>query len=66
MDTLAIIGNWNIAKGRFKQRFARFTNNKFGFEEGMKDELTGRIQKNTVRNRKRFKADEERCSETTL
>jgi uncharacterized protein YjbJ (UPF0337 family) len=45
MSTLTAKGNWNIAKGKLKQRFARLTDDDLQFFEGKVDELVGRIQK---------------------
>jgi len=45
MHTLALKGNWNIAKGKFKQKFAQLTDDPFQFVKGKEDELLGRIQK---------------------
>jgi uncharacterized protein YjbJ (UPF0337 family) len=60
MSTLVTKGNWNIAKGRLKQKFARLTHDDLQFVEGMEDELVGRIQKRTGLSRKniRHTADE--------
>ena len=38
-------GNWNIAKGKLKQKWAKLTDNDLEFVEGQEDELVGRIQK---------------------
>ncbi len=65
MDKQTIIGNWNIAKGRFKQRYARLTNNNTRFVAGMKDELTGRIQKRAARHVKKNRADLGSCPRTS-
>jgi len=40
-------GNWNIAKGKLKQRFAQLTDDDLQYVEGREDELVGRIQKRT-------------------
>jgi uncharacterized protein YjbJ (UPF0337 family) len=45
MSTLAAKGNWNIAKGKLKQTFARLMEDDLQFFEGKVDELVGRIQK---------------------
>lgn len=45
MNKLELKGDWNIAKGRLKQRFARLTDNDLRYTEGQEDELIGRIQK---------------------
>jgi uncharacterized protein YjbJ (UPF0337 family) len=47
MSSLTAKGNWNIAKGRLKQKFAQLTNDDLQFVEGKEDELIGRIQKRT-------------------
>lgn len=47
MNTLHIKGDWNIAKGKLKQKYAQLTDNDLRFEEGREDELIGRIQKRT-------------------
>ena len=45
MSTLTAKANWNIAKGKLKQRFAKFMRDDGRFFEGKVDELVGRIQK---------------------
>ena len=47
MSTLTAKGNWNIAKGKLKQKFAQLTDDDLQFIEGKEDELVGRIQKRT-------------------
>lgn len=47
MSTLTAKGNWNIAKGKLKQKFAQLTDDDLQFIEGKEDELIGRIQKRT-------------------
>jgi len=47
MSTLEMKGNWNIAKGKLKQKFAQLTEDDLQFVEGKEDELIGRIQKRT-------------------
>ena len=47
MNTLSIKGNWNIAKGKLKQKYAKLTDDDLQFVEGKEDELIGRIQKRT-------------------
>jgi len=50
MSTLEIIGNWNIVKGKLKQKLARWSGDDLQFAEGKENELIGRIQKRTSRN----------------
>ena len=47
MNTLHIKGDWNIAKGKLKQKYGQLTDNDLRFVEGQEDELIGRIQKRT-------------------
>lgn len=43
--------NWNIAKGKLKQRWANLTDDDLQFAEGKQEELVGRIQKRTGESR---------------
>jgi len=59
-----IRGNWNIVKGKLKQQFADLTDNDLRYEEGQEEELLGRLQKQTGRNRReieRFIKDSCHC-----
>jgi uncharacterized protein YjbJ (UPF0337 family) len=47
MSTLVMKGNWNIAKGKLKQKWAKLTDDDLRFVEGKEEELVGRIQKRT-------------------
>jgi len=40
-------GNWHIAKGKLKQKYADLTDNDLRYIEGKEEELIGRIQKIT-------------------
>ncbi len=51
MNTLEIKGDWNIAKGKLKQKWAGLTDDDLQYAEGQKDELVGRIQKRTGETR---------------
>ena len=44
-------GDWNIAKGKLKQRWGSLTDDDLRFVEGEGDELIGRIQKRTGETR---------------
>lgn len=44
-------GNWNIGKGKLKQKWANLTDDDLQFADGKKDELVGRIQKRTGEKR---------------
>ncbi|HTL73568.1 MAG TPA: CsbD family protein [bacterium] len=51
MTTLEIKGDWNITKGKLKQKWAHLTDDDLQFAEGKADELIGRIQKRTGETR---------------
>jgi uncharacterized protein YjbJ (UPF0337 family) len=45
MNTQIIKGNWDIAKGKLKQKYAKLTDNDLRFVDGKEDELIGRLEK---------------------
>jgi len=47
MNTLQLKGNWNIVKGKLKQKYADLTEDDLQYIEGKEDELIGRIQTRT-------------------
>jgi len=51
MNKLQIKGDWNIAKGKLKQKWAKLTDDDLRYEEGQDQELIGRIQKRTGETR---------------
>ncbi|MBN8246201.1 MAG: CsbD family protein [Verrucomicrobia bacterium] len=51
MNTLTLKGNWNVAKGKLKQKWAQLTDDDLQFVEGKEEELLGRIQKRTGQTR---------------
>jgi len=51
MNTLEIKGDWNITKGRLKQKWAKLTDDDLQYAEGKYDEVLGRIQKRTGETR---------------
>ena len=61
MSTLTTKGNWNIAKGKLKQKFAQLTDDDLQFIEGKEDELIGRIQKRTGRAQKEIERAVDEC-----
>ena len=62
MNTLQVKGNWNITKGKLKQKYAQLTDDDLRFVEGKEDELLGRIQKRTGRTREEIEKElEETC-----
>ncbi len=51
MTKLEIKGDWNIIKGKLKQKWATLTDDDLQFIEGKNEELLGRIQKRTGESR---------------
>ena len=51
MNKLETKGDWNIIKGKLKQKWAKLTDDDLQFSEGKSDELFGRIQKRTGETR---------------
>jgi len=51
MNKLEIKGDWNITKGKLKQKWAKLTDDDLQFAEGKQEELLGRIQKRTGETR---------------
>ena len=51
MTKLEIKGDWNIIKGKLKQKWANLTDDDLQFVEGKHDEMIGRIQKRTGEKR---------------
>ena len=47
MNKLELKGDWNIIKGKLKQRYGKLTDNDLQYSTGQEDELIGRIQKRT-------------------
>ncbi|MCE9519994.1 MAG: CsbD family protein [Verrucomicrobia bacterium] len=56
MNTLEIKGDWNIIKGKLKQKWATLTDDDLQHIEGKQDELLGRIQKRTGESREAVEA----------
>jgi len=51
MNKLEIKGDWNITKGKLKQKWAKLTDDDLQYAEGKQEELLGRIQKRTGETR---------------
>ena len=43
-NTTELKGNWEVIKGKLKQKFATLTDDDLTFAEGKKDEMWGRLQ----------------------
>ncbi len=51
MNSLELKGDWNIMKGKLKQKWGDLTDDDLDYSEGKSDELVGRIQKRTGQTR---------------
>jgi len=51
VNTFKIKGDWNITKGKLKQKWGALTDDDLQCAEGKHDELLGRIQKRTGETR---------------
>jgi uncharacterized protein YjbJ (UPF0337 family) len=51
MNKLEVKGNWNVIKGKLKQRWGKLTDDDLRLIEGQEQELIGRIQKRTGETR---------------
>lgn len=44
MNSQSLKGNWNVVKGKLKQKYADLTDDDLLYTEGKEDELYGKIQ----------------------
>jgi uncharacterized protein YjbJ (UPF0337 family) len=51
MDTLGTKGDWQIIKGKLRQKWAKLTDDDLQYAEGKSEELFGRIEKRTGETR---------------
>ena len=51
MDKLEMIGNWNIVKGKLKQKFSILSDNDLNYVKGKEEELIGKLQKKLGKTR---------------
>jgi len=54
MVPFKIIGNWNVLKGKLKQKFGKLTDNDLMFIEGKEDELVGSIQRKIGKTKRKI------------
>lgn len=63
MNKLEIKGDWNVAKGKLRQKWGQLTDDDLQYAEGQQEELVGRIQKRTGESREAVeKAVGESCT----
>ena len=46
-SNLKLKGNWNIMKGKLKEKYGELTDDDLTYVEGQEDQLLGKIQKRT-------------------
>ena len=51
MDKLNLKGNWNVVKGKLKQKYGDLTDDDLTNIEGKEDEFIGRLQKRIGKSR---------------
>ena len=51
MVTIKIKGDWNVLKGKLKQKFANLTDDDLMYIKGKEEELIGRIQQKIGRTK---------------
>lgn len=54
MNELQIKGRWNEIKGNLKQKYGNLTDDDLTFAEGKEDELLGRLQQKTGKNKEQL------------
>ena len=45
MNKLTFKGDWNLVKGKLKQKYGQLTDDDLVYSEGKDDELVGRLEK---------------------
>jgi uncharacterized protein YjbJ (UPF0337 family) len=52
MNTKTVIkGNWNVIKGKLRQKYANLTDDDLQYVEGKEEEMLGRLQKKLGKSR---------------
>jgi uncharacterized protein YjbJ (UPF0337 family) len=66
MNTTEMMGNWNILKGKLKQKYAELTDDDLTYVEGAEDELFGRLQVKLGKTKQEILDSVEKIVDTTL
>jgi uncharacterized protein YjbJ (UPF0337 family) len=61
MNTMQLKGNWNIAKGKLKQKYAELRDDDLAYVEGKEDELVGRIQRRVGKTKEEVERAIDEC-----
>jgi uncharacterized protein YjbJ (UPF0337 family) len=62
-STQRLKGNWNIIKGKLKQKYAELTDNDLKYVEGKEEELFGRLQDRLGKSRQEVEKILDDCAE---
>lgn len=54
MNGLYLKGNWNVIKGKLKQKYSQLTDNDLAYAEGKEDELIGKLQQKLGKTKAEF------------
>jgi uncharacterized protein YjbJ (UPF0337 family) len=57
MNKQTIEGNWNVIKGKLKQKYSNLTDDDLTFAEGKEEELYGRLQKKLGKTKDEIKKE---------
>ncbi|MCB0817894.1 MAG: CsbD family protein [Flavobacteriales bacterium] len=57
MNTEELKANWNVIKGRMKQKYGQLTDDDLAFGEGVTDELLGRLEKKLGKTRETIREE---------
>ncbi|UII32080.1 CsbD family protein [Fulvivirga ulvae] len=57
MNDLKVKGNWNVIKGKMKQKYGELTDDDLTYVEGKEEELLGRLQKKTGKTKDALKRE---------
>jgi len=61
MTTQTLKGNWNVIKGKLKQKYGQLTDNDLSYTEGREDEMYGRLQKKLGKTREEIEKEFSNC-----
>ena len=50
-----VLGNWNVIKGKLKQRYGDLSDSDLMYEQGKEEEMLGRIQRKTGESRQELR-----------
>ena len=66
MNSTILQGDWNIIKGKLKQRYAELTEDDLTYVEGAEDELFGRLQRKLGKTKEEILDSVKKAKKTTF